>query len=185
MANGNHIFLVYIPQSDTAHQAHDKRYYKRYNFKSEAMEDYEIRDVMNRIKWPVLEPHFSSRRADRTIVLNIEVKNVGPIKVSDFALRLLIPAEIVEMKGHGFNHLVQSPSQPGYQEIVLRSNTLGSPPIFPRDRLPITEEPQCHLALLVRGGDNILRNKELGWTIYADNAPPRKGEVDLFQLATS
>jgi hypothetical protein len=42
------IYVVEIPQSDTAHQAKDRRYYKRYNFESVAMEDYEIKDIINR-----------------------------------------------------------------------------------------------------------------------------------------
>ncbi len=42
------VYVVDIPQSYTAHQATDKRYYKRFNFESVAMEDYEIRDVMGR-----------------------------------------------------------------------------------------------------------------------------------------
>ena len=40
--------VVEIPKSLTAHQARDLRYYRRYNFESVAMVDYEIRDVMNR-----------------------------------------------------------------------------------------------------------------------------------------
>jgi predicted HTH transcriptional regulator len=41
-------YVVEVPQSSTAHQARDRRYYKRYNFENRAMEDYEIRDVMRR-----------------------------------------------------------------------------------------------------------------------------------------
>lgn len=48
-SNPNQVaYVVEIPKSNTAHQARDKRYYKRYNFESTAMEDYEIRDIMNR-----------------------------------------------------------------------------------------------------------------------------------------
>ena len=39
------IYVVDIPQSNIAHQAFDKRYYKRFNFISTPMEDYEIRDI--------------------------------------------------------------------------------------------------------------------------------------------
>lgn len=43
------VIVVAIPQSLRApHQAHDKRYYKRYNLKSSPMEDYEISDVRAR-----------------------------------------------------------------------------------------------------------------------------------------
>ncbi len=52
------IYVVEIPKSTTAHQANDKRYYKRYNFQRVAMEDYEIRDVMNRASTPDAEIEF-------------------------------------------------------------------------------------------------------------------------------
>lgn len=43
------IYVVEIPKSNTAHQMSDKRYYRRYNFQSIAMEDWEIKDVINRL----------------------------------------------------------------------------------------------------------------------------------------
>lgn len=51
----NVVYVVEIPKSNTAHQAGDQRYYKRFNFESVAMYDYEIRDVMNRKKFPKIE----------------------------------------------------------------------------------------------------------------------------------
>lgn len=36
---GKYAYAVLIPEGTTAHQASDKRYYKRFNFKSEPMED--------------------------------------------------------------------------------------------------------------------------------------------------
>lgn len=46
--NNKVIYIVEIPKSYTAHQAHDKRYYKRYNFQSIMMDDWEIKDIINR-----------------------------------------------------------------------------------------------------------------------------------------
>ncbi len=44
-------YVVSIPQSDTVHQvSRNKRYYKRFNFESVPMEDFEIRDVLNRLR---------------------------------------------------------------------------------------------------------------------------------------
>ncbi|QIY83001.1 ATP-binding protein [Chryseobacterium sp. NEB161] len=52
------VYVVEIPQSNTAHQAKDKRYYKRYNFESVAMEDYEIKDIINRTNTTDIEIEF-------------------------------------------------------------------------------------------------------------------------------
>lgn len=51
-APGKFAYAVVVPESTTAHQAFDKRYYKRFNFESIAMEDYEVRQVMNRTSRP-------------------------------------------------------------------------------------------------------------------------------------
>ena len=44
------VYIVEVEKSNTAHQAFDKKYYKRFNFQSTAMYDYEIRDILNRNK---------------------------------------------------------------------------------------------------------------------------------------
>jgi len=57
------VYVVEIPQSTTAHQnVADGRYYRRYNFQSVWMADYEIRDIMNRAKHPVIELGFEIER---------------------------------------------------------------------------------------------------------------------------
>lgn len=55
---GNVAYVVTVPRSSTAHQAADKRYYKRYNFESVRMEHYEIIDVLNRAVGSELELQF-------------------------------------------------------------------------------------------------------------------------------
>src|SRR6266853_1123122 len=51
---GRVVYVVTIPQSYTAHQASDNRYYKRFNFQSVPMEHYEVQDTMNRAKTPII-----------------------------------------------------------------------------------------------------------------------------------
>ena len=60
------IYAVSIPQSDTVHQVTStKRYYKRFNFESVPMEDYEIRDILNRAAHPDLEPRVGYVEVER------------------------------------------------------------------------------------------------------------------------
>lgn len=60
VSDTQYIFVIDVPQSDTAHQAKDFKYYKRHIFRKLPMQDYEIRDVLNRNKNPKLEcnPYF-------------------------------------------------------------------------------------------------------------------------------
>jgi hypothetical protein len=54
-SNPNHVaYVVNIPKSNTAHQASDKKYYRRFNFETVPMEDYEIKDIINRLSSPEL-----------------------------------------------------------------------------------------------------------------------------------
>lgn len=54
-------FVLSIPQATTRapHQAPDKKYYKRQNFQSVPMEDYEIRDALRRATTPDLKAELS------------------------------------------------------------------------------------------------------------------------------
>lgn len=65
LANGRNAFVVDIPRSETGpHQASDKRYYKRFEFQSVAMHDYEVRDVAGRATNPALDLEFRLVRSD-------------------------------------------------------------------------------------------------------------------------
>lgn len=71
-------FVVQIPQSNTVHQNKlTHLYYKRRNATIEVMEDYEIRDVMNRSKYPVIELEFELHKT----IKNITKK---PLAISQF-----------------------------------------------------------------------------------------------------
>ncbi len=53
---GRVLYVVEVPQTTVGgpHQAVDHRYYKRFNFQSVAMEDYEVKDIMRRAAVPDL-----------------------------------------------------------------------------------------------------------------------------------
>ena len=57
------VYVVEIPQSPLApHQAADKRFYKRFNFESVPMEEYEVRDVAGRQSTPDLRINIAINR---------------------------------------------------------------------------------------------------------------------------
>lgn len=91
------VYVVEISQSATAHQATDWRYYKRFNFQSVPMEDYEIRDVMNRAVVPDARVEFglhlinvSDQEPDYRRRLRVIVKNGGIQVISRFKIILTI-----------------------------------------------------------------------------------------------
>ncbi len=66
------VYAIEIPKSSTAHQSNDKRYYKRFNFESVAMYDYEIKDILNRSQNPIID-----------IELKILIEEYRPTSFSD------------------------------------------------------------------------------------------------------
>lgn len=60
------VYVVKIPKSTTAHQSSGHKYYKRYNFEAVPMEDYEVRDVMNRLTHPDVELEFEIEHTIKT-----------------------------------------------------------------------------------------------------------------------
>lgn len=86
LAGGN-ILIVQVEPGETAHQASDNKYYRRYNFEVRAMRDYEIRDVMNRAHHPSVRATFSFT-SDQMIV---ELVNDGQILATKHEVLLQIP----------------------------------------------------------------------------------------------
>jgi hypothetical protein len=82
------LYVVEIPKGNTAHQASDKRYYRRYNFLSMPMEDWEIKDIINRQMRTAAEvrlvPRFTKTfeldfhpKAGKTLSFDVVARNTG------------------------------------------------------------------------------------------------------------
>lgn len=101
----NVAYVVTIPKSNTAHQASDKKYYKRYNFESVAMEDYEIKDIINRQTNPVLHLLLSPESTslvESVVTIPIMLMNSSIKMAKDVKLTLQINepqnSEVVSIK---------------------------------------------------------------------------------------
>lgn len=72
--------------------ADDKRYYKRYNFRSAPMEDYEVRDVRRRHNHPNLKLNFSIHSDEMNIEkeLEVQVYNTSPVIAEYYGVTLYI-----------------------------------------------------------------------------------------------
>jgi hypothetical protein len=88
-------YAVTIPLSTTAHQAVDGRYYRRRNFERTWMEDYEIREVMNRLKVPALSVSVRvfPRDSDKPRLV-IRLRNTSDVMARFFALVVRFPIRV-------------------------------------------------------------------------------------------
>jgi len=173
------IYIVVVPQSTTAHMAGNYRYYKRRNFKSEPMEDYEVRDVMNRQKRPNLQIRLTAPReisVNSSFSLRILVRNLGEIMVKYFAVRISIPEELIDRQSFkgGRRTIVKGipyreyAKQGGYRQFV-----------FPGFHVFLDNK---FLPSLIAKKSIEKKESVIFWTIYMDHSTPIKGYVSLEKI---
>lgn len=214
------IYVVEIPQSNTAHQnTKDQRYYKRYNFEVLPMLDHEIRDVMNRTKHPMVELKFEIEAFTYEVKSNAIISEIRlPLGKQQctaqekqystvYSLKIIpvnrgnsyaqfvnyfveLPANIIDKKEA--EHLnspkpewVEYYGENTYRDVLdVKLTGLGGAkttygpsrfdPILPglrgrSEKLKLAENPY-------------LDDREITWTVHADNAPPRSGKINLVDI---
>jgi len=200
-SGANHVvYVVEIPQGTTAHQALDKRYYKRFNFESVPMEDHEIRDVLNRNKSPLIDLDLSIEARRTTIgravlnrnILIIKAKNVGQLYAQYVNCRIYLPSSFtpgeISLFGKNFEEIDGKPyyvlTKNNTRRDILRvgenTTTEGTSwfdPILPS---------MSHIWHweLPRGFDKskIELDNKIIWEVFADNSPPRSGKIQANQI---
>jgi Putative DNA-binding domain len=194
-------YVVEIPQSTTAHQARDKRYYKRFNFLSEAMEDYEIRDVMHRATLPDVNVEFSKDDTNTTVFnqeysLNITIWNDWDQGVERFMLHFTFPnfrGKVTLRERFDPGHLyydlynVEKSSDENEYKITFRSKDF----LFPREGFNLSEivnlkykvDTTLHHELMTK--KNADNEVTVTWRLFADNMPPKQGKIPFSTLYDS
>jgi len=173
-------YIIEIPQSNTAHQASDHRYYKRFNFQAVPMEDYEVRDVMFREQTPDIALNFLVEINENSRNLVIEARNNGSAFAQYVAVFLDVPVQILaaaENKmnlkdgGRFYRHRLTNLNQE-YADEQFKSN------------FPLLRSMTMHWKIPLK--DDIAAvledNFPLKWKIYADNALPKEGKLFLKEI---
>jgi predicted HTH transcriptional regulator len=136
------IYVVKIPRSyDAPHMASDGRYYKRYNFESVVMDEFEVRDAFNRTSetqlklLPIeLSPSIKSKRGDLidTIRLQVilEVQNVSKTIENTYKTIVRIPRMVYDgsKEGQELEKYFRK-YQPDYALLNIPATT----PLFPKE----------------------------------------------------
>lgn len=188
------VYVVEIPQSYTAHQSKSHKYYKRFNFESAPMEDYEIRDVMSRGQSPRLEIEFLIRRIrflgmHLFTQLTIRVHNKGSISAehvqSTFYLPELLakhaptwktPAKMKEI--NGLPHLIWQNDNSQTNVLPFFDISLGN-----TRRIPILpgQNTEWHWNLPNRL-DTSSADGSIHWELYSEQMEPRSESMPVEQI---
>ena len=179
------VYVVEVPKSNTAHQAFDKKYYKRFNFRSTAMHDYEIRDILNRSKHPSIELEFELKNSHSTLVL--WATNHGSILAKYLNVHFRIPKKIVEGNEHSrfkeqenenfsYDNTVRDvvDVEIVLNDVIKKYGPSRYDPILPSQRFLLAE---IKLTNYPFDFENIIE-----WDIFCDNASPKSGSIRLREL---
>lgn len=178
------VYIVEVPQSNTAHQAYDKRYYKRFNFQSSPMEDYEIRDIMNRAQNPTIELEFELTRDFKQ--LNVFARNKGKVYAKYVNVYLKVWERFLAESKESFGTDIQ---QKIYADNTVRDfmGLEGHAPNFKERYGPSRYEPILpHQRLKIKTIDlgQYWSDEEnvIEYEVYCDNAPPIKNQIMVKSL---
>jgi hypothetical protein len=173
-------YVIEIPQSNTAHQASDHRYYKRFNFQAVPMEDYEIRDVIFREQTPNIALNFLIELAPDAQNLVVHARNNGSAFAQYVAVFLDAPVHILQSTenkmnikdgGRFYRHRLTNLNQE-YADEQFRSNfpLLRSMTMY--WKIPLKENFEEFLT----------PDSSVKWKLYADNALPKEGKLALKEI---
>jgi hypothetical protein len=176
-------YVVTIPQSHTAHQARDHTYYRRHNFNVLPMEDYELRDVMNRRKHPKIRASvFASRNSRGEGCILVKLENIGPVLAKDYMVDLQIP---IDLGGH------ISVDEPAFLEnhggkyfytFRLGPNALRMP-LFPDSAITLRRKFKTGVTVRSTADRSVLVSTDAAVIcIYVDETPPIRATVPAAAL---
>lgn len=168
------VYLVDVPKGSTAYQAADKKYYRRANSISQPMNDYEIKDVINRVKHPkidlVFEVHKSRIEVGTEQIFNYQLRvlarNSSRVYAKYINCDVTIPDQCLADK---YKHITPNDSK----TVFFGQNIKGQVhnPILPQREVEIFFDIPP-LAEYFTDYPHIIE-----WAVYADNAEPNRGSV--------
>lgn len=180
------VYVVEVPQSDTAHQAPDDKYHRRYNCTTLAMKDYEIRDVMNRSKLPKVSLEAKLLPVSGYENVWVRITNVGPRIANALHCRVGIPQKIKNRRislAATLNSTIKvfQDQRDGINYYLAKYWNSSHDPLFPKS------EQVFHVNLSASErapleGIKTIRNIE--FEVFADEMKPRKFSVPPNKLTS-
>jgi len=175
-------YVVEVPQSHTAHMARDHRYHKRHNFTTAQMEDYEVRDVMNRRTHPKIKASiFINRAASRTKpegVILVKLENVGRVLANHVMVELEVPLDL-----NGLIN-VEKPVIMGHDDdgdyfLVRLTNGVPATPVFPGSDVTLRRIINTHVRIEHMDNRPVSSRRYLRASVFADEMPPLRAKLDI------
>lgn len=142
---GQSVYVVKIPRSDAApHMARDNKYYKRFNFMSVPMEDYEVKDTLYRIHKTQLQIINGSlqdddvKENDTKVIFSFKawIHNVGKSISKDYKLSASF-FNLPQGTSCSYKPLEEKVSSMYVCEYCMKLTSPSKEPIFPGEIIEI------------------------------------------------
>ena len=193
---GKYVYVMSVTASQAApHQAHDKRYYKRFNYQSIAMEDYEVRDVRNRHIEPIVVAEITGKQRQTIklwdaqnkaeLTLSIVLKNIGRRIAQRVYFECDFPAKYlsapIRIEGNHENSIIDGEHYRNFKYHHGDKSVLL--PLFPGTECEILDGNRfyAHLRLMQIDAEHSL-DSFIKWKTYADGAAPMIGQISIGNL---
>jgi Putative DNA-binding domain len=171
-------YVVEIPQASVAHQAANLRYYKRHNFESVAMQDYEVRDINRRKVHPVVftELRISIGKHGWENRLIWHVTNQSDVLANWISTVIEVPFDIAGRPARFKNGDLRI-DDGGFTSWRLQPH-IGSPPLYPRS--DVMRDFYFTFAQSTRTEGPPLKCRDIiKFKTFADEMSPVEGSVAL------
>lgn len=160
------VYIVDIPQSPTAHQARDCRYYRRYNFESVPMQDHEIRDVMNRRKYPTILAEvriFADYRIKEPYIA-VRLRNTSRIMARHYAVYVEMPLKLYSELIHPEKATLDD-TEDGHSMWSFSMGGILASPLFPNSSVILKTSYRVLASLAAKHGPSI---PDIRLVVFAD-----------------
>jgi hypothetical protein len=174
-------YIVEIPQSQTAHQARDHKYYKRHNFNAIPMEDYEVRDVMNRRTHPKIRASIyinkAAKRPEPEGMILVKLENVGQVLARHAMVELEVPVDLNGLVAVDEPVYMERSVEGDFQKFRL-TPTLDELPIFPGSSLILRRKIKTHVRMGRMDGQPYKSTEHVKINVFADEMPPIRAKLE-------
>jgi hypothetical protein len=179
-------YVVEVPASHTAHQARDHVYYKRRNFQLLPMEDYEVRDVMNRKSHPQIKASIFINRSTamhgQEGTLLIKLENIGSVSARHTMVDIELPIKIITYLSFKDDMILNHTEQDEYYYQLRITPPLAQPPLFPGSSVTLRKKFTKPQVIKSPQGEALYTTDDIKLTIYADEMPPIKCKLPALSV---
>jgi len=195
---GKVIYVISIPQSVRApHMAADHRFYKRFNFESVPMEEYEVRDVARRSETPDLHLTFylsggpevplqfeADALESQPVGFLASIMNESPKPAEHIVITLFIDTRLKVVELAGLTISGEAELKVGSETIrltylVMNWAVPGKMPVWSDAKFSISDTPVGFR--VPQGSGQYL----LGWELKSPRMTPREGFYNLISTGSA